>query len=72
MPQWNWIAWVLISTNANPTNVAIITKTTNLAQPALFMAKKGRIARECTTHPNYPLLMLPITHKDTGDAWYTL
>ena len=46
MPQWSWIAWVLVNAIANLPKVAEKTKPINLAQPALFVAKKGYITNK--------------------------
>ena len=45
MLQWNWIVWALVSAIANQTKVAKNTKPINLAQPALFLAKKLHLQR---------------------------
>ena len=73
MPQWNWIVWALVSIVANQTKVAKITKPINLAQPAFFVAKRATFPDNTgIIHTGHQLLMLPTTHKDLGDARYTL
>ena len=73
MPQWNWIVWALISAIASQMKVARITKPINLAQPALFAAKKATFPENSgIIYPDHPLLILIIIHKDTGNARYTL
>ena len=63
----------LTSTIANLTRVAKITKTINLGQPAFFVAKRAIFPENAgIIHPDHPLLMLPTTNKDTGNARYTL
>ena len=72
MPRWNWIIWTLVSSIANQKKVAKVTTTINLAQPALFAAKRATLHKNAgTIHLNHPLLMLLTTHKDLGDARYT-
>ena len=73
MPQWNWLVWTLFSAIANQTKVAKITKLINLAQPALFVAKRAILQKNAgTILLDYPLLILNKTHKALGEAGYTL
>ena len=73
MPQWNWIVWAPISTIANHKKLPKITKPIDLAQTALFMIKRATFLENSgIIHPDHPLLMLPTTHKDLGDARFTL
>ena len=73
MPQWNWIEWALVSTIANQTKVVKITKPISIAQPALFVAKRATFPENSgTILLDHLLLMLTTTHKDLGDARYSL
>ena len=73
MPQWNKIVWALVSAVLNLTKLSKPTKLINLAQPALFVAKRAIFPENSgTILLDDPLLMLPTTHKDTGDVRYTL
>ena len=56
MPQWNWIVWALFSTIDNLTKVAKIIKPINLAQPALFVAKRATLPENAgIIHLDHPL-----------------
>ena len=73
MPQWSWIVWALVSTITNLTKVARITKTINFAQPTLLVEKRATLPENATTtRLDHLLLMFLETHKDIGDARYTL
>ena len=50
-----------------------IAKPIKLAQPALFVAKRGKLPENAgKSRLDHPLLMLPTTHKNTGNARYIL
>ena len=67
------LAWVLISTIAKLIKMAKKTKTINLTQPAFFEAKRAILQDNSdASRPDHPLLMLPTTDKDVGNAKYTL
>ena len=73
IPQWNWIVRALVSSVASKTKVAKRTKQINPTQPALFVEKRATLPENISIiHPDHPLLILIIIHKDTGDARYTL
>ena len=64
---------MLISAIINLAKVAKTSKLINLAQPALFVAKRATLLENAgTVLLDHPLLMLPTTYKDLGDARYTL
>ena len=64
MSQWSWLAWALISAIASLTKVAEITKSINLTQLALFVAKMATFLDNAgKTRVDHPLLMLAITYK---------
>ena len=73
MLQWNWIVWALVSAVVNLIKVTKTTKLIKLVQLALFVAKRATLPENAgTIPPDHPLLTMPTTHKDTGDARYTL
>ena len=64
---------MLASAVVNLKKVSKTTNPINLAQPALFVAKRAIFTENAgTIPPDHPLYMLLTTHKDIGDAGYTL
>ena len=56
MPQWNQIVWALVSAVVNLKKVSKTTNPINLAQPALFVAKRATLPENAgTTPPDHPL-----------------
>ena len=73
MPQQNQIVWVLVSAIVNLIKIAKTTKTINLTQLALFVAKRATFPENSgTIPPDHSVQILLTIYKDTGDARYIL